>query len=69
MTAGLTGAGSHIPGDLELGSELDIAIVGERHSATVIPESPFDLDNQRLIPNLTMMDSLHCHCRAWPGNP
>jgi sarcosine oxidase subunit alpha len=32
----------------ELGSELEIKILGERHRATVIPESPFDPENKRL---------------------
>jgi len=30
------------------GSELEIKILGEMHKATVIPESPFDPDNERL---------------------
>ena len=30
------------------GSELEITILGEPHKATVIPESPFDPDNERL---------------------
>ncbi len=30
------------------GSELEIAILGDRHKATVIPESPFDPANERL---------------------
>jgi len=30
------------------GSELEIKILGETHKATVIPESPFDPDNERL---------------------
>jgi dimethylglycine dehydrogenase len=30
------------------GSELEIAILGERYRATVIPESPFDPDNLAL---------------------
>ena len=32
----------------ELGAEFEIAILGKRHRATVIPESPFDPDNTRL---------------------
>jgi dimethylglycine dehydrogenase len=32
----------------ELGTEFEIAILGQRHRATVIPESPFDPDNTRL---------------------
>jgi dimethylglycine dehydrogenase len=32
----------------ELGSELEIKILGERHRATIIPESPFDPENKRL---------------------
>jgi dimethylglycine dehydrogenase len=31
-----------------LGTELEIKILGRRHKATVIPESPFDPDNERL---------------------
>ncbi|MHA1190145.1 MAG: glycine cleavage T C-terminal barrel domain-containing protein, partial [Alphaproteobacteria bacterium] len=30
------------------GTELEIGILGTRHKATVIAESPFDLDNERL---------------------
>jgi dimethylglycine dehydrogenase len=30
------------------GTELDIAILGKRHRATIIPESPFDPKNERL---------------------
>jgi dimethylglycine dehydrogenase len=30
------------------GTELDVAILGKRHRATVIPESPFDVKNERL---------------------
>jgi len=30
------------------GTELQISILGERHKATIIPESPFDPDNERL---------------------
>jgi dimethylglycine dehydrogenase len=30
------------------GTELDVAILGKRHRATVIPESPFDAKNERL---------------------
>jgi len=32
----------------EVGSELEISILGEKHKATVIPESPFDPGNARL---------------------
>jgi len=32
----------------EPGTELEISILGQRHKATVIPESPFDPDNERL---------------------
>ena len=32
----------------ELGAEFEIAILGKRHRASVIPESPFDPDNTRL---------------------
>ncbi|HLY58226.1 MAG TPA: FAD-dependent oxidoreductase [Stellaceae bacterium] len=32
----------------ELGTELDVTILGERHKATVIEESPFDPKNDRL---------------------
>jgi dimethylglycine dehydrogenase len=32
----------------EPGTELEVGILGKRHRATVIPESPFDPDNQRL---------------------
>ncbi|MBB4305266.1 dimethylglycine dehydrogenase [Rhodobium orientis] len=31
-----------------IGTELEIKILGEMHKATVIPESPFDPDNERL---------------------
>jgi dimethylglycine dehydrogenase len=31
-----------------VGSELEIEILGQRYRATVIDESPFDADNQRL---------------------
>jgi dimethylglycine dehydrogenase len=30
------------------GTEFDIAILGKRHRATIIPESPFDPKNERL---------------------
>jgi dimethylglycine dehydrogenase len=30
------------------GTEVDVAILGKRHRATVIPESPFDAKNERL---------------------
>jgi dimethylglycine dehydrogenase len=32
----------------ELGTELEIVILGERRRATVIAESPFDPKNERL---------------------
>lgn len=32
----------------ELGQELEVKILGERYKATVIPESPFDTENERL---------------------
>ncbi|MDJ0949123.1 MAG: FAD-dependent oxidoreductase [Alphaproteobacteria bacterium] len=32
----------------ELGTDLEIEILGDRHRATVIPESPFDPENERL---------------------
>jgi len=32
----------------ELGQELEIKILGKRYKATVIPESPFDTENERL---------------------
>jgi dimethylglycine dehydrogenase len=32
----------------DIGSQFEIAILGKRHRATVIPESPFDPDNARL---------------------
>ncbi|MCW2308580.1 GcvT family protein [Rhodobium gokarnense] len=32
----------------DVGTELEIKILGEMHKATVIPESPFDPDNERL---------------------
>ena len=32
----------------ELGSEVDIPILGKLHRATVIAESPFDPENERL---------------------
>ena len=31
-----------------IGSELEMAILGERHRVTVIAESPYDPDNLRL---------------------
>lgn len=31
-----------------LGTELEVEILGRRHKATVIPESPFDPENARL---------------------
>jgi dimethylglycine dehydrogenase len=34
-------------GYAEVGTELEIAILGERHRATVIPQSPFDPANER----------------------
>ncbi len=38
-----------LPPDLAaLGNEVEIEILGKRHPATVIPESPFDPDNERL---------------------
>jgi dimethylglycine dehydrogenase len=30
------------------GEEFEVEILGERHPARVIPESPFDPDNERL---------------------
>lgn len=36
------------PGMTEPGTEFEIEILGERRRATVIPESPFDPDNERL---------------------
>lgn len=36
------------PALAELGTELEISILGERFRATVIPESPFDPENERL---------------------
>ncbi len=32
----------------EIGQELTVTILGERHRATVIPESPYDPENARL---------------------
>jgi dimethylglycine dehydrogenase len=32
----------------EIGSELDVTILGTPHRAIVVPESPFDPDNLRL---------------------
>jgi dimethylglycine dehydrogenase len=32
----------------EIGTELDVVILGERHRATIIAESPYDPSNQRL---------------------
>ena len=32
----------------ELGAELEVGILGKRHRASVIVESPFDPDNERL---------------------
>ncbi len=32
----------------EIGQQLDVSILGTRHKATVIPESPFDPENERL---------------------
>ncbi len=38
-----------VPPDLaHVGSEFEISILGEMHRATVIPESPYDPDNERL---------------------
>tara|TARA_Y100000294_G_C8516761_1_gene321187 strand:- start:681 stop:1241 length:561 start_codon:yes stop_codon:yes gene_type:complete len=38
-----------VPPDLaHVGSEFEIAILGEMYRATVIPESPYDPDNERL---------------------
>lgn len=31
-----------------VGTELEISILGERHRATIIPESPYDPENERL---------------------
>lgn len=36
------------PDQAAIGNELEISILGTRHRATVIPESPFDADNERL---------------------
>ena len=36
------------PALAEIGTELEIKILGKMHKATVIPESPFDPDNERL---------------------
>ena len=32
----------------QVGTEVEIVILGERHRATVIPDSPFDPENARL---------------------
>ena len=32
----------------EIGTELEVAILGERHRATIIAESPYDPANERL---------------------
>ena len=32
----------------EIGTELEIQILGERRRATIIPESPYDPENARL---------------------
>ncbi|WP_137388639.1 GcvT family protein [Rhodoligotrophos defluvii] len=38
-----------VPPDMaEVGNTFDIEILGKRHGATVIPDSPFDPDNERL---------------------
>ena len=31
-----------------IGRELDVMILGEKHRAVIVPESPFDPDNARL---------------------
>jgi dimethylglycine dehydrogenase len=36
------------PEHAEIGTELDMDILGARHRVTVIPESPYDPDNQRV---------------------
>jgi dimethylglycine dehydrogenase len=36
------------PALAETGTEFDIAILGKRHRATIVPESPFDPKNERL---------------------
>lgn len=36
------------PEEAEIGNELEIDILGDRHRVTVLPESPFDPDNERL---------------------
>ena len=36
------------PEQAEMGNELEIDILGKRHACTVIPESPFDPENDRL---------------------
>jgi dimethylglycine dehydrogenase len=36
------------PGCDELGTELEMNILGDMHKVTVIPESPFDPENERL---------------------
>jgi dimethylglycine dehydrogenase len=32
----------------ELGTELEMTVLGTRHPVTVIPESPYDSENARL---------------------
>ena len=36
------------PAYREIGTEMDIRILGKRYKATVVPESPFDASNERL---------------------
>jgi dimethylglycine dehydrogenase len=36
------------PEHAEVGTELEMTILGDRHRVTVIPESPYDPDNERL---------------------
>jgi dimethylglycine dehydrogenase len=36
------------PDFAELGTELDIQILGERRRVTIVPESPYDPENARL---------------------
>ena len=36
------------PAMADLGTEFEISILGKMHRATIIPESPFDPDNERL---------------------
>jgi dimethylglycine dehydrogenase len=36
------------PEHAEVGTELEMAILGARHQVTVIPESPYDPENLRL---------------------